>query len=42
MDFTTYTRAEINAYSNVADDVSGSAAPAVPGPAEYWRGPNNF
>ena len=41
VEFVTYTRSEINSYSTIADDVSGSAAPALPGAADTWRGPNN-
>jgi hypothetical protein len=41
VELPTYTRAEIEAYSTVADDVSGSAAPAVPSPADEWSGQIN-
>lgn len=41
VEIPTYTRAEIEAYSTVADDVSGSAAPAIPSPADAWSGEIN-
>ena len=41
IEIASYTRAEIEAYSCVADDVACNAAPAVPSPADSWSGTVN-
>ena len=41
VEIPTYTRAEIEAWSTVADDVGGNGAPAIPSPADERSGQIN-